>query len=122
MCENIKAAVESAGGSMDDVCRVDVYVRKGGDAEVRLFGYDAATGRLDELEIQTTLPEEFDGRNSTAEIMAAVRLAPDDPRVNALEATVRRRDAVLAAIAYAAAKTPNATTTSRDSRSKTPLA
>src|SRR5918996_1812676 len=27
VCENIKAAVESAGGSMDDVCRVDVYVR-----------------------------------------------------------------------------------------------
>jgi 2-iminobutanoate/2-iminopropanoate deaminase len=27
VCENIKAALESAGGSMDDVCRVDVYVR-----------------------------------------------------------------------------------------------
>ena len=27
VCENIKAAVESAGGSLDDVCRVDVYVR-----------------------------------------------------------------------------------------------
>jgi 2-iminobutanoate/2-iminopropanoate deaminase len=27
VCENIKAAVESAGGTMDDVCRVDVYVR-----------------------------------------------------------------------------------------------
>jgi reactive intermediate/imine deaminase len=27
VCENIKAAVEAAGGSMDDVCRVDVYVR-----------------------------------------------------------------------------------------------
>jgi enamine deaminase RidA (YjgF/YER057c/UK114 family) len=25
--ENIKAAVEAAGGSMDDICRVDVYVR-----------------------------------------------------------------------------------------------
>ena len=25
--ENIKAAVEAAGGTMDDVCRVDVYVR-----------------------------------------------------------------------------------------------
>jgi 2-iminobutanoate/2-iminopropanoate deaminase len=27
VCENIKAAVESAGGSVDNVCRVDVYVR-----------------------------------------------------------------------------------------------
>jgi len=27
VCENIKAAMEAAGGSLDDVCRVDVYVR-----------------------------------------------------------------------------------------------
>jgi enamine deaminase RidA (YjgF/YER057c/UK114 family) len=27
VCENIKAAVESAGGTMDDICRVDVYIR-----------------------------------------------------------------------------------------------
>ena len=27
VCENIKSAVEEAGGTMDDVCRVDVYVR-----------------------------------------------------------------------------------------------
>lgn len=27
VCENIKSAVESAGGTMDDICRVDVYVR-----------------------------------------------------------------------------------------------
>ena len=27
VCENIKSAVEQAGGSMDDICRVDVYVR-----------------------------------------------------------------------------------------------
>jgi 2-iminobutanoate/2-iminopropanoate deaminase len=27
VCENIKSAVEAAGGSMDDICRVDVYVR-----------------------------------------------------------------------------------------------
>jgi 2-iminobutanoate/2-iminopropanoate deaminase len=27
VCENIKAAVEVAGGTMDDICRVDVYVR-----------------------------------------------------------------------------------------------
>src|SRR6478672_9786035 len=27
VCENIKAAVEAAGGTMDDICRVDVYVR-----------------------------------------------------------------------------------------------
>src|SRR3984893_2857079 len=27
VCENIKAAVEAAGGTMDDICRVDVYIR-----------------------------------------------------------------------------------------------
>lgn len=27
VCENVKAAVEEAGGTMDDIVRVDVYVR-----------------------------------------------------------------------------------------------
>ena len=27
VCENLKAAIETAGGTMDDICRVDVYVR-----------------------------------------------------------------------------------------------
>ena len=27
VCENLKAAVEAAGGTLADVCRVDVYVR-----------------------------------------------------------------------------------------------
>src|SRR4051795_1351416 len=27
VCENLKAAIESAGGTMDDICRVDVYIR-----------------------------------------------------------------------------------------------
>ncbi len=27
VCENLKAAVEAAGGGMEDICRVDVYVR-----------------------------------------------------------------------------------------------
>lgn len=27
VCENLKAAVEEAGGTMEDICRVDVYVR-----------------------------------------------------------------------------------------------
>ncbi len=27
VCENLKAAVEAAGGQMDDICRVDVYIR-----------------------------------------------------------------------------------------------
>ncbi len=27
VCENVKAAVDAAGGTMDDICRVDVYVR-----------------------------------------------------------------------------------------------
>src|SRR5207253_5537783 len=29
VCENLKAAVEEAGGSMDEICRDDVYVRNG---------------------------------------------------------------------------------------------
>ncbi len=27
VCENLKAAVEAVGGTLDDICRVDVYVR-----------------------------------------------------------------------------------------------
>jgi 2-iminobutanoate/2-iminopropanoate deaminase len=27
VCENVKAAIEQAGGTMDDICRVDVFVR-----------------------------------------------------------------------------------------------
>lgn len=27
VCENLKAAVEAAGGRLDDICRVDVFVR-----------------------------------------------------------------------------------------------
>ena len=27
VCENLKAAVEEAGGALEDICRVDVYVR-----------------------------------------------------------------------------------------------
>jgi 2-iminobutanoate/2-iminopropanoate deaminase len=27
VCENLKAAIEAAGGTMADICRVDVYVR-----------------------------------------------------------------------------------------------
>lgn len=27
VCENLKGAVEEAGGTMEDICRVDVYVR-----------------------------------------------------------------------------------------------
>src|SRR3954449_6902789 len=27
VCENLKAAVEQAGGTMDDICRVDVFIR-----------------------------------------------------------------------------------------------
>lgn len=32
-CENIKSALEAAGASMDDVCRIDVYLRNIGDRE-----------------------------------------------------------------------------------------
>jgi enamine deaminase RidA (YjgF/YER057c/UK114 family) len=34
MCENVKAAVEAAGGTVADICRVDVYVRSMADFEV----------------------------------------------------------------------------------------
>jgi len=33
VCENIRHAVEAAGGTMDDICRVDVYLRNLGDSE-----------------------------------------------------------------------------------------
>ncbi|WP_174801319.1 RidA family protein [Martelella limonii] len=33
VCENVKSAVERAGGTLDDVCRVDVYVRNIEDFE-----------------------------------------------------------------------------------------
>ena len=32
-CENMKNALEAAGASMDDVCRIDVYLRNIGDRE-----------------------------------------------------------------------------------------
>ena len=33
VCENIKHALEAAGASMDDVCRIDVHLRNIGDRE-----------------------------------------------------------------------------------------
>jgi enamine deaminase RidA (YjgF/YER057c/UK114 family) len=33
-CENVKAAVETAGGTMEDICRVDVYVKSMADFAV----------------------------------------------------------------------------------------
>jgi reactive intermediate/imine deaminase len=33
VCENIKHALEAAGGTLDDVCRVDVYLRNIGDRQ-----------------------------------------------------------------------------------------
>jgi 2-iminobutanoate/2-iminopropanoate deaminase len=32
-CENLKSAIEAAGGTMEDVCRVEVYLRNIGDTE-----------------------------------------------------------------------------------------
>ncbi|HZO03395.1 MAG TPA: RidA family protein [Burkholderiales bacterium] len=32
-CENIRCALEAAGGTLDDVCRVDVHLRNIGDSE-----------------------------------------------------------------------------------------
>lgn len=33
VCENVKSAVEAAGGTLDDICRVDVFVRNMEDFE-----------------------------------------------------------------------------------------
>jgi enamine deaminase RidA (YjgF/YER057c/UK114 family) len=33
VCENLKAAMEAAGGTLEDICRVDVYVRNIEDFE-----------------------------------------------------------------------------------------
>jgi len=33
VCENIKSALEAAGGKLDDVCSVDVYLRNIGDRD-----------------------------------------------------------------------------------------
>ena len=33
VCENIRSALEAAGGTLDDVCRVDVHLRNIGDME-----------------------------------------------------------------------------------------
>lgn len=33
VCENLRAAVEEAGGTLDDICRVDVFVRNMEDFE-----------------------------------------------------------------------------------------
>jgi 2-iminobutanoate/2-iminopropanoate deaminase len=33
-CENVKAAVEAAGGTMADICRVDVFVKSMADFDV----------------------------------------------------------------------------------------
>jgi 6-phosphogluconolactonase len=41
------------------------------NSTVTAYGYDAGTGRLDELQVQTTLPGGFSERNSTAEIQIA---------------------------------------------------
>ena len=34
MCENVKATVEAAGGTMADICRVDVYVKDMGGFDI----------------------------------------------------------------------------------------
>jgi 6-phosphogluconolactonase (cycloisomerase 2 family) len=41
------------------------------NSTVTTFGYDAVSGQLDELEVQTTLPADFSERSSTAEIQVA---------------------------------------------------
>jgi len=34
VCENLKNAVEAAGGTLDNICRVDVYIRDMGNFDV----------------------------------------------------------------------------------------
>ena len=34
VCENLKNAAEAAGGTLDDICRVDVYIRDMGNFDV----------------------------------------------------------------------------------------
>ena len=41
------------------------------DSTITTYAYDSATGRLDQIEVQTTLPADFSDRNSTAEIHVA---------------------------------------------------
>ncbi len=45
------------------------YVINESGSTVTAFAYDAAAGRLTELQTLSTLPEDFTGRNSTAEIL-----------------------------------------------------
>ena len=49
VCENIKAAVEAAGGTMADICRVDAYVRNMEhlDAITHLLKSDEVLSHLD---------------------------------------------------------------------------
>jgi 2-iminobutanoate/2-iminopropanoate deaminase len=55
VCENLKNAIEAAGGTMADICRVDVYLRNIGDSErvnkVRreLFGTPAPASTIVEV-------------------------------------------------------------------------
>ena len=52
VCENLKAAVEAAGGTMDDICRVDVYIRNmeqfPGIHKVRARVFQGAAAGLDD--------------------------------------------------------------------------
>src|SRR6476659_2508085 len=50
------------------------------------------------------MAEDLSSLFMTSEVMAAVRQTPDDPRVRGLEATLRRRDAILGAVSHAATR------------------
>jgi 6-phosphogluconolactonase (cycloisomerase 2 family) len=48
-----------------------LYVNNELDSTITAYRFDAADGRLEALQTETTIPGGFDGRNSTAEIAAA---------------------------------------------------
>jgi enamine deaminase RidA (YjgF/YER057c/UK114 family) len=75
VCENIKTALEAAGGTLADVCRVDVYLRNIGDRErvnkVRrqFFGSPPPTSTM--VEVSKLASPEF-----LVEISAIALVAP----------------------------------------------
>ena len=63
VCENIKNAIEAAGGTMADICRVDVYLRNLGDSErvnkVRREFFDAPAPASTMVEVSKLASPEF---------------------------------------------------------------
>ena len=62
-CENLKSAIEAAGGTMDDVCRVEVFLRNIGDTErvnkVRREFFDSPPPASTVVEVSKLASPEF---------------------------------------------------------------